>query len=277
MIAAPSDNPATGQDKPEGEALRAFTSAGATPAPPPPVVEQGVPLNAVISQQIVEQVKRRGVTSRFAEGQAVDARAVAVEPEEIGERGSGLRRCIVSGEILAHEQMIRFVVNPEGVITPDLSEKLPARGYWVRANRADLQNAVVNDAFSRAAGSKVTVPPALIDQVVILARRACLNTLGLARRSWEVDLGRDFARQSLIARRAGVLLIALNAPSNIQHELDGVKGETPIVDLFNTAELSTALGRESLLFATVHKGQWLVRFMVECQRLARLLGKELQS
>lgn len=269
MIAASSDN----HDKPEGEALRAFASAGATPAEPPPEAPQGVPLNAVISQQVVAQVKRRGVSSRFAEGQQVDARTVAVEPEEIGERGSGLRRCIVSGEVHPHEQMIRFVINPEGVVTPDISEKLPARGYWVRANRADLQNALVNDAFSRAAQAKVVTPPALIDQVVVLARRACLNTLGLARRSWEVDLGRDYARQSLISRRAGVLLVALNAPSNIQHELDGVKGDTPVVDLFNTAELSAALGRESLIFAAVHKGQWLVRFMVECQRLARLLGK----
>ncbi|MBU6156570.1 MAG: DUF448 domain-containing protein, partial [Alphaproteobacteria bacterium] len=37
-----------------------------------------------------------------------------------GVEGS-LRRCIVSGESLAPERMVRFVVGPEGDIVPDIA------------------------------------------------------------------------------------------------------------------------------------------------------------
>jgi len=38
------------------------------------------------------------------------------------------RRCIVSGEVLPEAKLIRFVVSPDGEITPDIAAKLPGRG-----------------------------------------------------------------------------------------------------------------------------------------------------
>jgi predicted RNA-binding protein YlxR (DUF448 family)/ribosomal protein L7Ae-like RNA K-turn-binding protein len=268
MIAANSEFP----EKPESGAHGAFTDArdrlSAAPLSP------HVPFDTAIGQQVAKQVIGNGVSSRVAgTGATVDAAAVGMEPEEVGGKGSRQRRCIVTGEVLAHELMIRFVISPDGIVTPDLEESLPGRGYWVTARHAELMKAVVNDTFSRAAQRKVIVPAALIDQIIVLARRACLSTLGLARRSWQIDFGYEPVREALMLKKAGVLLIARNAPGEIQHRLDHVRGDVPVVDLFNTAELSAALGRESLVFAAVTKGQWTMRFLIECNRLAQLLAR----
>lgn len=193
------------------------------------------------------------------------------EPEEVGERGSRLRRCIVTGDILPHDQMIRFVAGPDDVLTPDLAASLPGRGYWVTARLNVLQRAVNGDAFTKAARRPVVVPPALIDQVIVLARRACLSTLGLARRGWALDYGYDNVRQALVARKVGLILLARNAPADMLHKIEYVRGDTPINTLFTTAELSVALGRESLAFVAIHKGQWTQRLLTECTRLAQLL------
>ncbi len=269
MIAASSEF----TDKPDGEALRAFATLQDMPGSALPTAPDAVPLDVVLGQEIARQVAARGVTSRLPDAaHSIDAAIVAREPEEVGGRGSGLRRCIVTGEIHPHERMIRFVLGPEHVVTPDLHESLPGRGYWVLARRNELMRAIVQNAFSRAAQQTAVVPPALIDQVVVLARRACLSTLGLARRAWEVDLGHDFVKQALQAQRAGLVLIARNAPSEVQHKLDHLLAAVPVVDLFNTAELSVALGRESLVFVGIRQGQWSLRLQVECQRLAQLLG-----
>lgn len=197
--------------------------------------------------------------------------ASAVEPEEAGGKGSRLYRCIVTGEIKPREELVRFVVSPDGVVTPDLEGKLPGRGYWVTCRYNELYRAVADNLFSRAVNANVTVPPALIANLIALLRRAALATLGLARRDWNVEFGFDHVRQAIIARKAGLILVARNAPADIQGKLDYIKGDLPVIGLFTTAELSQALGRESLAFAAVNKGQWTQRLTIECKRLAQML------
>ena len=46
------------------------------------------------------------------------------------------RRCIVTGDVQPKGGLIRFVVGPDGMVVPDLAEKLPGRGLWVSADRA---------------------------------------------------------------------------------------------------------------------------------------------
>lgn len=193
------------------------------------------------------------------------------EPEEVGGRGSRLRRCIVTGAELPHDQMIRFVIGPENTVTPDLAANLPGRGYWVTARLSELQRAIHMNAFAKAARREVVIPPALIDLVIVLARRACLATLGLARRAWALDYGYDNVRQSLVARKVGLALTASNAPHETVRKIESVRGDAALITLFTTAELSTALGRESLAFVAIHKGQWTQRLLTECTRLAQLL------
>ena len=53
------------------------------------------------------------------------------------------RRCIVSGEVLPEGKLIRFVVSPDGEVTPDVAATLPGRGIWVSATRKALNIAVI--------------------------------------------------------------------------------------------------------------------------------------
>ena len=52
------------------------------------------------------------------------------------------RRCIATGEVQPKRGLIRFAVSPDGIIVPDVLEKLPGRGIWVSADRAALELAV---------------------------------------------------------------------------------------------------------------------------------------
>src|SRR5262245_20577431 len=82
-----------------------------------------------------------------------------------------LRRCIVTRQALEKPAMIRFVIDPEGRVTPDLKERLPGRGLWVTATREALDQAVARHAFSKAAKQSVKAAPDLADRVVELAKR----------------------------------------------------------------------------------------------------------
>ena len=45
------------------------------------------------------------------------------------------RRCLVSGEVLAEDRLVRFAADPDGNVVPDVAAVLPGRGMWVRADR----------------------------------------------------------------------------------------------------------------------------------------------
>jgi len=45
------------------------------------------------------------------------------------------RTCIVSGQVLPRDRLIRFVAGPGGQAVPDLGERLPGRGVWVEGSR----------------------------------------------------------------------------------------------------------------------------------------------
>ena len=67
-----------------------------------------------------------------------------------GPRSRGTERfCVVSRAVRPIEDMIRFVVAPNGEAVADLKHSLPGRGLWVTATRSALDRAVKVNAFAR--------------------------------------------------------------------------------------------------------------------------------
>ena len=119
-----------------------------------------------------------------------------------------LRRCIVTRQALEKPAMIRFVVDPEGQVTPDLKERLPGRGRWVTATREALDQAVARHALSKAAKQSVKVAPDLAERVTDLARREVAELLGLARKSGQLVAGFEKVEAALRAGKVRVLVAA---------------------------------------------------------------------
>ena len=66
------------------------------------------------------------------------------------------RRCILSRQECASENLIRFVAGPDNLIVPDVAERLPGRGLWLRAERSVVDQAVAERCFAKAARANVT-------------------------------------------------------------------------------------------------------------------------
>ena len=156
------------------------------------------------------------------------------------------RRCLVTGEVLPKEDLIRFVLDPESHVVPDLAQKLPGRGLWISADREAIETAAKKNLFSKAAKKSVKVDAALADQVAVLLHKRCLNSLGLARRSGLAVCGQPQVEQELKSKKLRLLFIADNAGSN---PLAGRDSQNIAVSRkFNRDELGAALGHEQLVY-----------------------------
>src|SRR3982075_4687852 len=77
------------------------------------------------------------------------------------DRSATMRMCAVTRQVRPIDELIGFVVSPQGEVIPDLKRKLPGRGLWVSASRQTVAEAVRRHQFSKGFKRDVRVAPAL--------------------------------------------------------------------------------------------------------------------
>ena len=178
------------------------------------------------------------------------------------------RRDLASRESGDARKMVRFVVDPERRLVPDLAGRLPGRGYWVKADTASLARALKKRVFDHRAGGRVTVPADLPDLVERLLVQRCLDAVGLARRAGDLVSGFDQVQASLAGGPCGVLLEASDAGPHGRQKLRAKQGDGPVVDLFTRVELGRALGRDAVVHAWIRNGRLATRLLADAAKLS---------
>lgn len=130
------------------------------------------------------------------------------------------------------------------------------------ARRDVVKTACAKGLFAKAARRRVSVSADLGDEVEELLVRRCLDLVGLARRAGQAAAGYDAASAWVDAGKAGVLLVARDAPAKVPEQ------ELPSFDLFSRAELGTALGLDAADCVAVAAGRMAGRLIAEGRRLA---------
>ncbi len=176
------------------------------------------------------------------------------------------RRCIVTGDVRPKDELVRFVLGPDGVVVPDVAETLPGRGLWLTARRDIVDAACAKGLFAKAARRHTEAPADLADRVEALLAQRCLETLGLARRSGQVAVGSEKVRATLKAGKAAVLVAAGAAGGTTR--LHALAPHLPLVTLLSGTELGSALGRDPLAYAALAPGRLAERLLREASRLA---------
>lgn len=182
------------------------------------------------------------------------------------------RRDIVGGQVMAEDELVRFVAGPDGAVVPDLARKLPGRGLWVAADRASVETAARKGLFSRAARTKLTAPPDLADQVERLLLKRLLDGLGLARRAGELTSGFEKVLAAVRGGRAAWLIEASDGAADGRRKLLAAARTAPLkprlFGLFSSAELGLALGGENVIHTAFLAGRASGRWTTDAQRLS---------
>lgn len=182
------------------------------------------------------------------------------------------RRDIVSGEVRDEARLIRFVAGPDGAVVPDLARKLPGRGLWVAADRDSVETAARKNLFARAAKAKLTAPADLADQVERLLRGRLLAGLGLARKAGDLTFGYEKVMAAVASGKAAWLVEASDGAEEGRRKLMAAARRAPsqprLLVLFDSAELSLALGGENVIHTAFLAGRGAERWTTEVERLA---------
>ena len=201
-----------------------------------------------------------------------DARVTGTEGQTADGSEASVRQCAVTRERLGKEALVRFVLSPDGVVTPDIAEKLPGRGVWVTADRAVLAEAVKKNAFARAFKSSVTVPDGLADTVERLLVQRFTGLLGMAKKAGDVVLGYDQVRDALQKRPPGLLLEAADGAEDGRTKVyflaKALYSGVDVAGALSAAELGMAFGRDRVIHGLVRKGPFAKSLAAAYARLS---------
>ena len=169
-----------------------------------------------------------------------------------------VRQCAVTRERLAQTEMVRFVLSPDMVVTPDINSKLPGRGVWVKADRDSITLAASKGAFARGFKAQVKVPEGLADQVEALLLQRCLSVLGMAKKAGGVILGYDQVKDALRKKTHGILLEASDGAEDGRNKVyflaKALYSSVNVAGALTSAELGMAFGRDRVIHGLVRKG-----------------------
>ncbi len=181
------------------------------------------------------------------------------------------RQCAVTRERLPKEAMIRFVLSPDNVVTPDIAARLPGRGVWVAAERKLVDTAAAKGAFPRGFKSAVTVPEGLSDLTERLLVKRCVELLGLARKAGLAIQGHDQVRDALRGKEPAFLLEASDGAEDGRNKVyflakalySGVK----VAGALSAQELGMAFGRDRVIHGLVRRGAIAKNWEIAYRRL----------
>lgn len=195
---------------------------------------------------------------------------------EASERTSE-RMCIVTRDTLGFDELLRFAVSPDGVLTPDLKRKLPGRGIHVRASASAVKEAIRRKAFERGLKTSLSVPEALIEDVAKLMRRDLVQSLAIANKAGLVLTGFGKVEACLENAGAAALLEARDGAGDGQRKLRqaALRGFgdranlLPVINCIASDDFQLAFGRDLVIHAALLPGSAAEACLNRWRRLVR--------
>ena len=197
---------------------------------------------------------------------------------DAGPRSAAVRErlCVATRSVKPVEEMIRFVIGPEGQVVADLRRRLPGRGVWVTATSRALAEAIRRGAFARSFKRDVRVGPDLAAEVDHLLERAALDALAIAYKAGEVVVGFAQVEAALRQKPVAALLHAADAAADGVRKIAAAAARRtapqtahiPVVASFTSAQLDLALGRANVVHAALLAGRASDSFLDRCRCLA---------
>jgi predicted RNA-binding protein YlxR (DUF448 family) len=186
-----------------------------------------------------------------------------------------VRRCAVTRTLRPKDELIRFVLDPDGAVVPDIKEKLPGRGVWLTAAHDTVAEALKRNAFARAFKQDAKTPQALDAKVEELLVEAAISALSLANKAGEAVFGNAKVEEAIAKGRVLALLHAREAAEDGCRKLDAkLRGKTggrsvPTVRVFTVDELGLASGRTNVIHAALIQGGAALKVLAAASRLER--------
>ena len=175
------------------------------------------------------------------------------------------RKCILSGDILPRDALIRLALGPDGEVLPDVRAKAPGRGAWIGVDAPTLDAAQADGklrgALARAFKTgDLKIADGLAEKTAEALQQTVLDRLGIESRGGAIVLGTERIAEAARSGAVALLLHVSDSAEDGRKKLDQAwrvgegeegSGKRGLVIPANRAILGNALGRENLVHIAI--------------------------
>jgi uncharacterized protein len=199
------------------------------------------------------------------------------------DRSATMRMCAVTRQVRPIDELIRFVVSPQGEVVPDLKRKLPGRGLWVSASRQAVAEAARRNHFGKGFKRDVRATATLAADTETLLVRSVVEALAMAAKAGQAVCGFSKVEGALTQRQVQALIHAGDGAADGIRKLDAIarqntgqnagnsdeSREFPVITALTSEQLDLALGRSNVVHAALLAGPAGKTFLSRSQLLVR--------
>lgn len=202
-----------------------------------------------------------------------------------------VRTCALTRLEKPVEDLIRFVLGPDGTIVPDTEARAEGRGVWISLSHQAVAEAVRKKAFARSLKQNVAVPPDLADLTRLRLEQRFASALAMARKAGQFTSGGMKVKAAIEAGQIIALLSAtdgaddgknkmqgaLRALNHARREGSAAGAQVPHFELLSSTQLGLALGLENVIHAALMTGAAAQSALEKANRLARYTANPLEK
>ncbi|MBX9710555.1 MAG: RNA-binding protein [Xanthobacteraceae bacterium] len=186
------------------------------------------------------------------------------------------RMCVVTRQVKPVDELIRFVLSPQGEAIADLKRKLPGRGLWISISRESVAEAAKRGLFAKSFKRAVKTSPSLAADTEALLVRSTIEALAMAAKAGQAVSGFAKVEGAITGGQAAAVVHASDGAADgirklgaVLHQRDAVLTNVPVINDLSSDELDLALGRSNVIHAALLAGPATKTFLTRCQTLHR--------
>jgi predicted RNA-binding protein YlxR (DUF448 family) len=193
------------------------------------------------------------------------------------------RLCALTRQEKPIADLIRFVVDPEGALVPDIDARAEGRGVWVTLSEEAVREAVKKKAFSKSLKTELKVPEDLAELTRTRLEQRVFGALSMARKASQIMTGATKVRAALEKGEVIALLTATDAAADGRGKIVGLYkalnydaeegAQVPHFEILSSDQMGLALGLENVIHAALVKGAAARSALARIERLVRYGAK----
>ncbi len=191
-------------------------------------------------------------------------------------RSEPQRTCIGCRQEKGKGELLRYVLDPEGTVVPDLLEKLPGRGAYTCFSRNCVEEAASRKQFARAFKNEVkgAAPRELVDKIVSRLEDRIASYLALANKAGKIVSGSDMVIESIRkGKKIGLAILADDVSSEIGEKVANLamREGIPCFRILDKDRIGGLLGKGLRSVVAIESGGFVDPLVKELQKYGNFL------
>ncbi|WP_246559457.1 DUF448 domain-containing protein [Citrifermentans pelophilum] len=185
-------------------------------------------------------------------------------------KNSPERSCLGCRSTKAKQDLLRFVLAPDGTLIPDILAKLPGRGAYTCLKKGCLEEALKRNQFSRVFKTPVTVADKreFVESVLVRLEDRIASYVALANKAGKVISGSDMVAEAIKKNNAGIVVIAKDVSSEIGQKTEylATRAAIPCYRALTRDRIGALLGKGLRSSVAIQNGDFVPVVLKEIER-----------